>query len=115
VHATRIANDLDACWKASPRQISKTNDSATVPVRLVASRDVYVFRRALVFGKKTARTVNVGSVWLGTSSVNDAQPWEIRTDEVHLWDAPPGAKIDPYDYYLDVANANDGVQILVLA
>lgn len=78
------------------------------------------FRHAVLLGCKDYRTANVGNVYIGSQSTNDKQPYIVEPysgggiGEAYLrsgeiGDAPVFEDLS--DYYLDVANANDGLVI----
>lgn len=97
-------------YAANIYTLTQTNSSTTVPVRL-ASASVF-FRKAWIYGNKAAQTANTGTVFLGNLSANASQPMAIATGVEKIIEAPPGAYMDFYEFYLDVATANDGVSIL---
>ena len=93
-------------------ELTKTNASATVPVRLAAVRGANFFKSATFYGKLHARTNNTGTVYLGTNSTNDTQAISIAAGEYVVITAPENSYFDLYDFYLDVATANDGVVVV---
>lgn len=101
--------DID---KVSPSQVAKSVAATGTPERIVGSQDQNLFRRAWVGGFSSAQTANTGSVYLGTTATDGEQPLEIKTGEWKELKAPEGAKLDLYDLYVDVANANDGVVVV---
>jgi len=94
---------------SGPREVTKTNASATVPVRLTATKGQHLFRRATFYGRLDARTNNTGTVWLGWNPTNDTQTVAVSSGASVVMEAPPGSWLDLYDIYLDVATTNDGV------
>lgn len=93
-------------------QLLTNNASATAPMRLAPSSANLWVSRITIYGRKAVRTDNVGDVWLGTSSGNDTQPIKIGAGGEVLIECQPGNKFNLYDFYLDVANADDGVVIV---
>lgn len=94
------------------QELTKTNASASVPVRVSAVRGMNVFKTATFYGKLHARTNNTGTVYLGTNSTNDTQAISIAAGEYVVITAPPNSYFDLYDFYLDVATTNDGVVVV---
>lgn len=86
------------------------NSSATAPIR-ISSVNLMV-SRITIYGRSAARTPNVGDVWLGPVADNDAQPIKVGSNGEVLIECQPGNKFNLYDFYLDPANANDGVVIV---
>jgi len=93
-------------------ELTKTNASATVPVRLSAVRGANFFKSATFYGKLHPRTNNTGTVYLGTNSTNDTQAISIAAGEYVVITAPENSYFDLYDFYLDVATTNDGVVVV---
>ncbi len=93
-----------------PVQVTKTVAATATPEALAA--DGTFFQAATLIGKKAARTLNTGTVYLGIGATNDTQALEILPGEVIEITAPPGQKYDLNDWYLDVATAADGVVII---
>lgn len=94
-----------------PKEFTKTNASATVPVRLKANRGDY-FKRATIYGKLDARTNNTGIVYIGWNSTNDTQTVAINPGSNVVLEAPVNSFFDLYDIYLDVVTTNDGVVVV---
>ena len=97
---------------SGPRELTKTNSSATVPVRLTATQGQHLFRRATFFGKLQARTNNTDTVYLGWNSTNDTQVVALGSGASLVIEAPPDSWLDLYDLYLDVTSTNDGVVVV---
>lgn len=95
---------------AGTGQLIVTNSDAAVPVAWTNAPTKVT--RVTIIGKKAARTANTGTVYIGTSSANDSQVYEILTGTVHTLNARPGAFIDLSTWYLDVATVGDGIIIL---
>jgi hypothetical protein len=93
-----------------PGQFTKTVSDADVPEALCSS-ETY-FRWAVVMGKKAARSNNSDRVYLGTTSGNNEQPYEIKSGETITINAPPGQKMDFQNWYVDVQTAGDGVIVI---
>lgn len=94
------------------QELTKTNSSTTVPTRLVSVRGQSFFKTATFYGKLHARTNNTGTVYLGTNSTNDTQAISIAAGDYVVITAPENSYFDLYDFYLDVATANDGVVVV---
>jgi hypothetical protein len=72
------------------------------------------FRKALIWPGQ-GRTANTGTVFLGSSSVDDTQNISaaLAAGAAPLQiDAPAGTKIPLGSIYLDALNANDGVTVM---
>lgn len=108
--ATNSTNSLANSTVTTPTQITKTIAAVSTPEALAA--DGTFFRRAMLIGKKAARTNNAGIVYLGIGDTNDTQALEISPNEPINIVAPPGEKYDLNDWYLDVLNVGDGVIII---
>lgn len=91
--------------------LSKTVADIDVPERIASQPGTY-FRHATIMGKKDARTNNTGAVYIGPASGNSTQPLSLSAGGELTISAPIGCKLDLYDFYLDVATAGDGVQVL---
>jgi hypothetical protein len=94
----------------APTTVIKTVAASGTPESIAA--DGTFFRHATVFAKKAARTVNTGVIYVGTTSVNDAQPYDLEPGDVWTIDAPAGGKLDLNDFYVDVATNGDGVVVI---
>lgn len=93
-----------------PIQILKTVADPNIPEALAV--DGTFFRTAtLIRHSDQARTPNVGNVWVGVNSADGEQPKKILPDGECSIIAPDGQKYDLNDFYLDVANAGDGVVV----
>jgi len=79
---------------------------------ILATCHVY-FRRATVLGKNAARTDNTGDVWFGPESTNDSQPFVVNSAGEAKIECQAGVKQDIADWYLDVANNNEGVVLIL--
>lgn len=96
--------------KTTPTQITKTVAASGTPEALAAAGSF--FSRAILIGKKAARTNNTGIVYLGIGSTNDTQAWEIAAGAVLTLEAPMGQRWDLNDWCLDVATNGDGLVII---
>ncbi len=103
-------NSLAGAVETIPTQITKTVASSTTPGALAA--DGTFFRKAILIGKRGARTNNSGTVYLGIGGTNDTQPVEISPGAVWSIEAPLGEKYDLNDWSLDVDISNDGVIVI---
>ena len=101
-------------WAASglisSRQFTKTNASTGTPVRLAAQGTFAT--SVTIIGNNAARTANTGTVYIGPTSTDNAQPIAITTGQTVTLTFASDQYIDLYDWYLDVATANDGVVIV---
>jgi hypothetical protein len=102
----RVVHSLDT---TVPTQIIKTVAATGTPEVLAA--DGTFFTSATIIAKKAARTANTGTVYLGLSSTNDAQPRPLEPGEEVVIKAPTNQKYDLNDLYLDVTTNGDGVVI----
>ena len=93
-----------------PTQIIKTVAATGTPEALAAKGTF--FRDATLIGVKAARTNNAGVVYLGISTTDNTQFFDIQPGEMVGIQALPGEKYDLNDWYLDVLNAGDGVAII---
>jgi hypothetical protein len=96
--------------ETTPAQFTKTVSDVNVPEALTATETF--FRWAVVIGKKAARTANADRVYLGVTSTNNEQAYEIKPKETITINAPPGQKMDFQNWYLDVETVGDGVIVL---
>lgn len=94
------------------QHLTKTNSDTAVPVRLTTVRGQSFFKSATFYGRRDARTDNTGTVYLGTSSTNSTQAISIAAGDYVVINAPTGSYFDLYDFYMDVATANDGVVVI---
>lgn len=62
-----------------------------------------------IWGIKAARSNNTGTVYLDSTSTNDAQAVPIGTGSYVTLTASPGKLIDLNDLYLDSVTSGDGV------
>lgn len=75
--------------------------------------DIWI-RQATLIGKKAARTVNTGTVYIGKKSNNDTQPYAIASDAEAFLPAGRegvGPLVNLADWYLDVTTNNDGLYV----
>lgn len=93
-----------------PDEFSKVVAAPGTPEALTAA--LTTFRSATLVANKAARTVNTGTVYLWSTSGNDTQPFPILPGKIAEIVAPGGFKFDFQDFYLDVDNAGDGVQVV---
>lgn len=91
-------------------QLIITASASGTPVQFTNATTLVT--RVTIIGKKAARTANTGTVYIGPSSANDSQVYEIATGEVVTLNARNGYMINLTDWYLDVATNNDGIIIL---
>ena len=105
-----LTTTLASATLVVPTQIIKTVAASATPEALAA--DGTFFQTATLIGKKAARTLNAGTVYLGIGSTNDTQALEILPGEIVEITASSGQKYDLNDWYLDVATAGDGVVVI---
>lgn len=94
-------------------QFSKTVAASGTPERLSATPRK--FRQATFIGYSSARVVNTDSVWLGASSTNDSQVFEVPAGGQAVIEAVEGTSLDFYDIYADAVVNGEGVTILYQA
>ena len=91
-----------------------SSSAATHSPAIELYADVWV-RQATLIGKSAFRTANVGDVYIGTRYPNNQQPYVITSDSEAFLPAgreAVGPMTNLGDWYLDVANANDGLYVL---
>lgn len=120
VTATVAPPTPGAATKATFVQGSKAPASAGTPEALAAA-GTYV-QQVVICGQRAARVANTGSVWIGSTSTNDAQLVELLAGVAapgpgingssYTITAPPGKVIDLGDIYVDSVTAGDGVTYL---
>lgn len=112
--STAIANNISSCIASTPSQILKTNGTPGTPVALTAAQTY--FRKAIIIAQKTldglAGAANTGNVAIGASGTAAQQPILLTPGDSYVIDAPIGGKYDFRNFYLDVANAGDGVVVI---
>ncbi len=92
-------------------QLVKTVAAAGTPEPI--SSTSILCRIATVIGNKASRTPNTGTVYVGPTSPNDAQPFEIVSGAVGaVIQAQDGRLIDLSHWRVDVVNAGDGVVVI---
>lgn len=95
-----------------PQQFAVVNASTTVPVQLTNNTQITA-NTITVIGKASAQgSANVGSVYIGTSSADGANSFEILSGQIYNFTAPRGQSFRLSDFYIDVTSANDGVCII---
>lgn len=62
-----------------------------------------------IWALRAARVANTGSVFVDTTSANDAQLIELTPAAYVTFTAPPGKVIDLADIFVDAATLTDGV------
>lgn len=88
-----------------------TNSSTTVPVRLAPKRGTFVTSATLV-GNSLWQTTNTGTVYIGPNSTNACQAIAITSGATVTLSFTQNQWVDLFDWYLDVATANDGVCVI---
>ena len=77
---------------------------------VVCYADIFV-NQVTVLGKKGPRTNNTGSIFLGSSSVNDAQAVEVPTNtDLTMMAFDQAGNLA--NWYVDVATAGDGAYVI---
>lgn len=92
-----------------------TNTSTTVPTNFTAgvSATTNINARVVtVRGQVSPRVNNAGTVYIGTSSANDSQPYPVLAGGEVLIRVPEGKTINLKDWWVDVGTANDGLCII---
>lgn len=88
-----------------------SSEIATAASGTLTGKALHAYRSVRFVGLKAARTANTGTVYLGLTSTNDAQPISIATGVTLALEAATGAKLFLSDLWLDVATNADGVLI----
>lgn len=92
-------------------QFCVVNTSTTVPKQLT-NTTMYV-RSVTFIGKPSNQgSANAGSVYIGFSSADGGNLYEITSGSVHTFTPPPGDSLNLAELYIDVASANDGLAII---
>lgn len=91
-------------------QFTVVNSSTTTPIRF--TNTTFQVREATILGRKSARVVNAGDVYIGTLSTDDSQGFVVRPDGEVILRAEGGGGVDLREWYLDVTVANDGLVII---
>jgi hypothetical protein len=95
-------------------QFAITNSSTTTPVQV--SSVAKNFRTATIIACKTVQgpsaSPNTGRVQIGVSANNNEQPLEFNPGDERVIHAAAGQMLDLSQYYLQVANANDGIVVI---
>jgi hypothetical protein len=68
--------------------------------------------KVTILGKKSARAANTGTVYIGPTSGNDTQPFEITTGAEVVLEAADGTLLNLADWYVDVVTNDDGVILI---
>lgn len=92
-----------------------TNGSTSVPTNFTAgvSATTNIFATVVtVRGKVSPRTDNTGTVYIGTTSGNDTQPYPVLSGGEVLLRAQPGTTFNLADWWVDVTTINDGICII---
>lgn len=88
-----------------------TISAATATPTVFTNANTWV-RKVTIRGKKAARTNNTGTVYVGPTSGNDTQGFDIAAGGEAILEAAPGCLINLADWYVDVETANDGVMLV---
>lgn len=99
-------------YLASIRTLRALNTSTTVPLQLsTLNAGSATFRKAVVYGLKASQTNNTGTVYLGgpQDTANGSQFIPVTAGGSITIEAPVGQHYDWSQFWLDVANAGDGV------
>jgi hypothetical protein len=85
-------------------------DTAT-PKRLHSVRGEKACKMLLVKGIKSSRTNNGTAAYLGYEATDGSQEMDVTAGAERYIYPPPGANmlIDPYDIFVDITTAGDGV------
>lgn len=87
----------------------KTNAAADPPEALTTTN--LMVSSVTLRGIKAARTVNVGTVYIGFTTNNDAQAFQITSNGEIVLTARSGTVLNLKTIYLDVVTAGDGVAV----
>lgn len=95
-------------------QLVVTNPSTTVPLALSSVPKNYRTCTMIAGTALTGPTAapNTGLVRIGLSAVNNQQPIEFQPGVERVFYAASGQMLDLSQYYLSVANANDGLILI---
>lgn len=104
-----IGDVLDGTTSRTVTQASgvKTVSATGTPEALVGTTTLV---KSVFLQAGRSRANNTSTVWLGTSSTNDAQPIELTPGSAIVLSAPPGGVVDLNGIFIDVTTANDGVR-----
>ncbi len=93
-----------------------TNGSTTVPTNFTAGVNATTNIRATIvtiLGKPSPRGVNTSIAYIGTTNVNDSQPYPVPIGgEVIMRTARPNEYYNLAEWWVDVGTVNDGITIL---
>lgn len=92
-----------------------TNTSTTVPTNFTAGVNATTNINASVVtvrGQVSPRVNNAGTVYIGTTSGNDTQPYPVTAGGEVVIRIPEGRTINLRDWWVDVGTANDGICII---
>jgi hypothetical protein len=113
--ATLVLFKAQSQTRSAWRTLYMTNSSTTVPTNFVAGvggvTNIYA-TRVTIIGKASPRANNVGTVYIGTSTGDDSQPYPVTAGGEVVLRAPDTAPFNLRDWYVDVLNAGDGVTII---
>jgi hypothetical protein len=96
--------------RVAPGQLIKTV-SATATPEAISATDLWV-TKAIVIGKKAARTANTGNVHVGPTSANDTQGRTIATGAELTFEGRAGEVFNLASLYVDVETNGDGVLVI---
>lgn len=92
-----------------------TNASTTVPTNFTAgvNATTNIFATVVtVRGQVSPRVNNAGTVYIGTASGNDTQPYPVTAGGEVIIRIPEGRTINLRDWWVDVGTASDGICII---
>lgn len=87
---------------------SKTVSDAAVP-EAIGTNATTRFKTWVFFGMKDSRTVNTGTVYIQSSTTNDAIGYRLTTGGVVTFEDERGRGWTAADWAIDVVTADDGV------
>lgn len=87
----------------------KTNAAADPPEPLTTTN--LLVNSVTLKGVKAARTANVGTVYIGFTTNNDAQAFQLTSGGEIVIQARSGFRLNLNQVYLDVVTAGDGVAV----
>jgi hypothetical protein len=115
--ATLVLFKAQSQTRSAWRTLYMTNTSTTIPSNFVSglviggATNIYA-SRVTIIGKASPRANNAGTVYIGTSSGDDSQPYPVTAGGEVVLRAPDTAPFNLRDWYVDVLNAGDGVTII---
>lgn len=105
-----LSNVMDQTTAATSNIFSRTVPSPGTPITITPIEEVYI-RKAIVYAlKDTDGTPNAGNVQIGPAETT--LPIILSPGDEYVIEPPLGTKTDLFAWYIDAANADDGVVII---